>query len=61
MSANVLASEVHELFAEDARLMDQYHSVSDGKWNHYMDQTHLGYAYWQQVCLWACEAIRKRG
>ena len=22
--------------------------MSDGKWNHMMDQTHIGYTYWQQ-------------
>src|SRR4029077_18237108 len=23
-------------------------TMSDGKWNHMMDQTHIGYTYWQQ-------------
>ena len=22
--------------------------MSNGKWNHMMDQTHIGYTYWQQ-------------
>ena len=24
------------------------HTLADGKWDHMMDQTHIGYTYWQQ-------------
>jgi len=48
-STNDLAARVRELFAADAALSDQYNRVlAHGKWNHMMDQTHLGYTFWQQ-------------
>ncbi|KAF7321993.1 GH115-C domain-containing protein [Mycena kentingensis (nom. inval.)] len=47
-SANDLADEVEKLFEHDFDLEVQYHTLLDGKWDHIMDQTHLGYAYWQQ-------------
>ncbi|MCW3785577.1 glycosyl hydrolase 115 family protein [Plebeiibacterium sediminum] len=46
---NNMADKVKELFDYDAELADYYHTkVSDGKWNHIMSQTHIGYTYWQQ-------------
>lgn len=45
-SANALANEALRLFNEDHMLTREYHSILDGKWNHMMDQTHLGYSYW---------------
>ncbi|KAJ7135657.1 glycoside hydrolase family 115 protein [Mycena epipterygia] len=48
LSANGLADEVETLFENDFDLETQYHSLLNGKWNHMMDQTHLGYQYWQQ-------------
>ncbi|PGH05489.1 hypothetical protein AJ79_06796 [Helicocarpus griseus UAMH5409] len=47
-SANNLASEAVRLLGEDHTWTKTYHSILDGKWNHIMDQTHLGYNYWQQ-------------
>ncbi|KAM3422159.1 hypothetical protein BST61_g2529 [Cercospora zeina] len=47
-SANDLADRVRELFTQDQLLTKQYHGLLDGKWNHMMDQTHIGYQYWQQ-------------
>jgi len=48
-STNDIASRVRELFARDAELSDEYNRVlAHGKWNHMMDQTHLGYTFWQQ-------------
>jgi Glycosyl hydrolase family 115/Gylcosyl hydrolase family 115 C-terminal domain len=48
-SANDLADSVKKYFDEDARLASYYNTVlSDGKWDHMMDQTHIGYTYWQQ-------------
>jgi hypothetical protein len=29
-------------------LTQKYHSLRNGKWNHMMSQTHIGYTYWQQ-------------
>jgi hypothetical protein len=47
--ANVMASRVRVLFAKDAELSRQYNQeLAGGKWNHMMDQTHIGYTYWQE-------------
>ncbi|KAH8822674.1 hypothetical protein DL96DRAFT_1714124 [Flagelloscypha sp. PMI_526] len=48
LGANDLAEKVEELFEGDYTLEERYHALEDGKWNHLMDQTHLGYYYWQQ-------------
>lgn len=44
-----LAEKVKELFNADAVISNLYNKlVAGGKWNHMMDQTHIGYTYWQQ-------------
>ncbi|KAJ7092468.1 hypothetical protein B0H15DRAFT_175137 [Mycena belliarum] len=48
LSTNALADEVETLFEHDFDLETEYHTLLDGKWDHMMDQTHLGYQYWQQ-------------
>ncbi|KAJ7607358.1 hypothetical protein FB45DRAFT_948146 [Roridomyces roridus] len=48
LSANAFADEAETLFERDFDLETEYHTLLDGKWDHMMDQTHLGYAYWQQ-------------
>ncbi|KAK7892333.1 hypothetical protein LTR67_007429 [Exophiala xenobiotica] len=47
-STNALAQTVLNSFAQDHALTQRYHQLLNGKWNHMMDQTHLGYYYWQQ-------------
>jgi hypothetical protein len=48
-SANDLAADARALFKTDQDLSDYYnHTLLNGKWNHMMDQTHIGYTYWQQ-------------
>ena len=43
------AALARTLFAEDAELTREYNEVlSGGKWSHLMDQTHIGYTYWNQ-------------
>ena len=45
--ANVEADQVRALFQRDAALSDEYnHGVLNGKWDHMMDQTHIGYTAW---------------
>jgi hypothetical protein len=45
--ANHYAERARELFAADAALEKQYHTeLSDGKWNHFMSQSHIGYTHW---------------
>lgn len=46
---NLMAKKAKKLFEKDAEITDYYnHKLSGGKWNHIMDQTHIGYTYWQQ-------------
>lgn len=47
--ANQWADKVQACFERDSVLTYHYHHImSDGKWNHIMEQTHIGYRYWQQ-------------
>ncbi|PPR02284.1 hypothetical protein CVT24_011622 [Panaeolus cyanescens] len=48
LSTNNLADSVEEFFEKDFDFETQYNTLLNGKWNHMMDQTHLGYYYWQQ-------------
>ncbi|WP_035647551.1 glycosyl hydrolase 115 family protein [Flavobacterium sp. ASV13] len=48
-SANDYAEKVKSLFEKDSLLTNYYHTkVANGKWNHMMSQTHIGYTNWQQ-------------
>ena len=47
-SANDYADKVKELYFKDSLISVEYHQLNNGKWNHMMDQTHIGYTYWQQ-------------
>jgi hypothetical protein len=56
--ANNLAQEARALFAEDAALTDEYnHTLAHGKWDHMMDQTHIGYTFWNEPPLNAMPAV----
>jgi len=47
-STNALAARVRELFLQDRAMSDYYnHQLAGGKWNHLMDQTHLGQFSWE--------------
>jgi hypothetical protein len=44
-----LARTATEFFKKDSLLSYYYNKVmAHGKWDHMMDQTHIGYTYWQQ-------------
>ena len=46
---NTLAQKAKDLFERDAEISRYYNEeLADGKWSHMMDQTHIGYTYWQQ-------------
>jgi len=46
-STNDMAARTRELFKEDTAMMNYYNKVyANGRWNHFMDQTHLGYISW---------------
>jgi hypothetical protein len=48
-SANDWAMKVKQLYERDSLLTIHYNKeIAGGKWNHMMDQTHIGYTYWQQ-------------
>jgi len=48
-STNALADSVRALFERDAAITRYYnHDLAGGKWAHMMDQTHIGYTYWQE-------------
>jgi hypothetical protein len=48
-STNDLAARAQALFHADAVLSDYYnHTLAHGKWDHMMDQTHIGYTSWNQ-------------
>ncbi len=58
VSANDLATRARTLFAADAALSSEYnHQLAHGKWNHMMDQTHIGYTFWNQPPLNAMPAV----
>jgi hypothetical protein len=51
-SANRYADEARTLFAKDATLTDEYnHKLLIGRWDHMMDQTHIGYTFWNEPPL----------
>jgi len=48
-ATNSLAKRAKELYARDSAITYYYNNVlAGGKWSHMMDQTHIGYTYWQQ-------------
>jgi hypothetical protein len=48
-SANDMAAQTRQLFQADADLTTYFnHTLAHGKWEHMMDQTHIGYTYWQE-------------
>lgn len=47
VSTNIYADKVKENFFKDADLTKYYHeTLADGKWNHFMSQTRIGYTSW---------------
>lgn len=46
-SSDFYADTVKALFAKDIELIREFHEdLADGKWNHLMSQTHIGYTSW---------------
>lgn len=49
IEANDFAQMAEAYYANDSLLSAVYNKqLAGGKWNHMMDQTHIGYTYWQQ-------------
>ena len=60
VSTNGLAERARKLFDEDSLISYHFnHILAGGKWNHMMDQTHIGYTYWQQPDYNAMPAVTK--
>ena len=56
---NAMAAKTRILFQADTTLMSYYnHVYANGKWNHFMDQTHLGYTSWMPPRRNSLEAIK---
>jgi hypothetical protein len=48
-ATNLLADSARRLFERDAEITRFYNTqLAGGKWSHMMDQTHIGYTYWQE-------------
>lgn len=48
MSADQLAKDIPNAFTADKSLKSRWDKLLNGRWKHFMDQTHLGYNNWQQ-------------
>ena len=48
-AANIWADKAKQFYQNDSLISYQYnHELASGKWNHMMDQTHIGYVSWQE-------------
>jgi hypothetical protein len=46
--ANKYADEANRFYINDSLISATYNHLDNGKWNHMMDQTHIGYTNWQE-------------
>jgi len=46
VSTSLYGTNATNAFSQDAALATTYHTILNGKWDHMMDQTHIGYTYW---------------
>ncbi|MFL6208559.1 MAG: glycosyl hydrolase 115 family protein [Pyrinomonadaceae bacterium] len=59
-ATNDLATHARALFRADEELARYYNEmVAGGKWQHMMDQTHIGYTYWNQPVRNAMPAVQE--
>ena len=57
-AANGWADRVKALYARDSVLTYHYnHVMSNGKWNHFADQKHIGYRSWQEPRVQTMPAV----
>ena len=56
--ANKYADKVKELFGKDSLITKEYNSLNNGKWDHMMDQKHIGYRSWQEPRVQTMPAVR---
>lgn len=56
---NYWAGRVETLYKRDSLLCAHYnHEIAGGKWNHMMDQKHIGYRIWQEPRTQVMPAVR---
>ena len=49
-SANDWTERAHAVFADHVKLLESFNTeLAGGKWNHFMDQYHIGYTNWQDL------------
>ena len=57
---NYWAQRVEKLYKRDSLLCAHYnYEIANGKWNHIMDQVHIGYTNWQQPETQVMPKVRK--
>jgi hypothetical protein len=57
--ANFWASRVRNCYQQDSVLCAHYnHDIAGGKWNHMMDQVHIGYTFWNDPRRNSCPATQ---
>ncbi|MCQ2258284.1 MAG: glycosyl hydrolase 115 family protein [Bacteroidaceae bacterium] len=58
--ANEWADKVEYCFSRDAELCDEYnHKTAGGKWNHMMDEIHIGYRSWNNPPRNICPQVTR--
>ncbi len=57
LAANAAADHARAMYAQDAALQQQYHTLLDGKWNHIMAEKKFGYTYWQTPAVEVLPAL----
>ena len=58
-STNDMENQTRALFQADSVLMNYYnHEFVGGKWNHFMDETHIGYTSWDPPRVNSLDAIK---
>jgi hypothetical protein len=57
-AANQYADKAKQFYLNDSLINKHYHQIANGKWNHMMSQTHIGYTYWQQPPVNKMPAVR---
>lgn len=55
---NLFAERARERYRNDSLISLAYHQLKNGKWNHMMSQTHIGYTYWQQPPVQKMPALK---
>src|SRR5207248_174074 len=59
-STNDLAAQAKGLYQADSDLTAYYNqTLANGKWGHMMDQTHIGYTYWQEPRANSMPAVKE--